>query len=665
MDKSIAKQRIEDLIIAIRHHNELYYRNSDPEISDFEYDQLLKELQNLEKLFPEFASTTSPTQRVGNDISNKFDTVTHRYPMMSLGNTYSREELIDFDRKVRQGLEGLDIEYVCELKYDGISISLTYQNGKLVKAVTRGDGTRGDDVSENVKTIRSIPLQLKGDNYPKEFEIRGEIFMPHKTFESLNITRQENGEKPFANPRNATSGSIKMQYSKEVAKRKLDCFLYYILGKDLPYNNHFSIIKEASKWGLNISKDITKCSQIEDVFAFIDYWNIERKNLPYDIDGVVIKVNNFKHQEQLGFTAKSPRWAISYKFKAEQATTQLLSIDYQVGRTGAITPVANLEKVLLAGTIVKRATLHNAEQISLLDLRIGDEVYIEKGGEIIPKVVGIAKREHNNPSTTFLTHCPECNTELVKNEGEAKHYCPNVSGCPPQIKGKIIHFISRKAMNIDSLGEESIELFFKEDLIKNVSDLYHLNIDNIIPLERFAEKSAQNIINSIQNSKKVPYHRVLFGLGIRFVGETVAKTLCKAFTDIDTLINASKEELIEVDEIGERIADSILEYFSNPDSLIIIDKLRLANLQFKSEETNIKSEKLIGLNIVISGVFAQHSRNEYKEIIELNGGKNVSSISPKTNFILAGENMGPSKKEKAQKLGIPLKSEEDFLNMLK
>jgi DNA ligase (NAD+) len=665
MSKNDIRQRINELSSVIRHHNELYYGTAQPEISDFEYDQLLNELQRLEAEYPEFIQSDSPTQRVGNDISNKFETVTHRYQMLSLGNTYSREDLTDFDKRIKQGLEGLNVEYVCELKYDGVSISLTYQDGKLLRAVTRGDGTRGDDVTENVRTIKSIPLTLTGNDYPKMFEMRGEIFMPHQTFKKLNEIRESTGENLFANPRNATAGSIKMQYSSEVAKRKLDCFLYYILGENLPFDNHFDNLKKAKEWGFNIPEDIIKCTQLADIFDYIDYWNNARKSLPYDIDGVVIKVNNFKHQEQLGFTAKSPRWAISYKFKAEQAVTRLLSIDYQVGRTGAITPVANLEPVLLAGTTVKRASLHNADQIALLDLRINDEVFVEKGGEIIPKVVGIAKRNHQNPPTKFITHCPECNTLLIKNEGEAKHYCPNENGCPPQIKAKIIHFISRKAMNIESLGEESVELFYNSGLIKNVADLYSLQISDILPLERFAQKSAENIIKSINESKSVPYPRVLFALGIRYVGETVAKTLTKAFPNIDLLIAATKESLLEVHEIGERIADSVIEYFSEPVFIERIQTLKSHGLQFSSNVEILKSDKLINKNIVISGVFKHHSRDEYKAIIETNAGKNSSSISSNTSFVLAGENMGPSKKEKANKLNVPLVSEEEFLEMLK
>jgi DNA ligase (NAD+) len=664
MDKPDIRKRIEELSSAIKHHNELYYRDAQPEISDFEYDQLLKELQNLEAQYPDIALPESPTQRVGNDISNKFDTVNHKYPMLSLGNTYSREELMDFHRRVQQGLEGLEPEYVCELKYDGVSISLSYENGKLTRAVTRGDGSRGDDVTENVKTIKTIPLVLKGNNYPQNFEMRGEIFMTHKTFEKLNTIRQEAGYNLFANPRNATAGSIKMQYSSEVAKRHLDCFLYYILGEELPFDNHFENLKIAKSWGFKIPDDIIKCKNIDDVFDYIDYWDIARKNLDYDIDGIVLKVNNYKHQEQLGFTAKTPRWAISYKYKAEQAITELLSIEYQVGRTGAVTPVANLKPVLLAGTTVKRASLHNAEQIALLDLRIGDKVFVEKGGEIIPKVVGIAKREHKNPKTNFITHCPECGTELIKNEGEAKHYCPNENACPPQIKGKIIHFISRKAMNIESLGEESIELFFNKGLIRNAADLYQLKVEDILPLERFAQKSAENIIKSIETSKSVPYPRVLYALGIRYVGETVAKILAKAFPDIDLLINASIDELTEVHEIGERIAESVKEYFSQTDIIAFINKLKFAGLQFNSEVKEQKSDVLLDMTIVISGVFTHHSRDEYKTIIESHGGKNSSSISAKTTFILAGENMGPSKKEKAEKLGIELKSEDEFLKMI-
>jgi DNA ligase (NAD+) len=659
------KVKIDKLRKDLNEHNHSYYVLSKPTISDFEYDMLMKELIELEDKYPEFTDNNSPSQRVGNDINTTFQQVIHKYPMLSLGNTYSLEELQDFDTRVRK-LVTEDFEYVCELKYDGTSISLTYNNGTLDFAVTRGDGTKGDDVTSNVKTIKSIPLQLNG-NYPDEFEIRGEIFLPHEGFKKLNEERITNDEDPFANPRNAASGTLKMQNSSVVAKRPLDCFLYYMLGEDLPAEYHYKNLQEAKKWGFKIPDHIKICKDIDEVFNFINYWDKERHNLPFDIDGIVIKVDSLKLQKQLGFTAKSPRWAISYKFKAEQAETKLLSIDYQVGRTGAITPVANLEPVQLAGTTVKRASLHNADQIQLFDIRISDYVYVEKGGEIIPKIVGVnkEKRELFVQELTYISECPECNTPLVKKEGEANHYCPNELGCPPQIKGKIEHFISRKAMNIDSLGEETIKQFYDLGMIKNVADLYELKEDEIIPLERQGKKSAENIIKSLEDSKEVPFENVLFAIGIRYIGATVAKTLAKSFKSIDKLKNAKYDELIEVDEIGDKIAESLIQYFQNEESIILIDRLKSYGLQFEyNQEENSLSNKLESQNIVISGVFEHYSRDEMKALIEKHGGKNVSSISAKTSFLLAGEKIGPAKLKKAEKLGVKIISESEFINLI-
>ncbi|MBN2347511.1 MAG: NAD-dependent DNA ligase LigA [Bacteroidales bacterium] len=665
MNPKEAKQRIDKLRKEIEQHNYQYYVLSKPSVSDFEYDILINDLQELEKRFPEYADSSSPTQRVGNDINIDFVQVEHKYPMLSLGNTYSREEVTDFDARIKK-IIGNDYEYVCELKYDGAAISLTYKNGKLLRAVTRGDGTKGDDVTANVKTIKSIPLQLSGNNYPEEFEIRGEIFIPVEKFNEMNKQRIAEGEQPFANPRNAASGTLKIQNSAIVARRPLDCFLYFLLGERLSYDSHYENLVKAKEWGLKIPEHIKKCKNIDEVFDFIEYWDKERKNLPYDIDGVVLKINSYNQQEELGFTAKSPRWAIAYKFKAEQAITRLLSIDYQVGRTGAITPVANLEPVLLAGTTVKRASLHNADQIELLDIRIGDMVHVEKGGEIIPKIVGVDKSQRYTDSEplNYIKNCPECNTPLIKNEGEAKHYCPNEYGCPPQIKGKIEHFISRKAMNIAG-AEATIDLLFNNGLIKTISDLYHLKKDDLLKLERFAEKSANNLIKSIEESKKVPFHRVLFAIGIRYVGETTAKALASHFKSLDALKNATFEELTQVEEIGSAIAESIISFFKNDNNIKVIEELKKTGLQTTVTKNEVTSNKLSGNSFVVSGTFTFHSREEIKSLIEENGGKNLSSVSSSTNFIIAGENMGPAKLEKAKKLNIPIISENEFLEMIK
>jgi len=657
--------RIKKLSEELNKHNHNYYVLNNPSISDFEFDKLLAELIDLENKYPQFKQADSPTQRVGSDISNVFKTVTHEFPMLSLGNTYSAEELNDFHNRIVKEIE-IDPEYVCELKFDGASISVSYENSKYLRAVTRGDGTQGDDVSENIKTIRSIPLSISGENIPQNFEIRGEIIMPHKVFDELNEIREENGESPFANPRNATSGSIKMIDSREVAKRNLDCYFYYMMGKNLSATTHWESLQQLKSWGFKISEHSKLCKTISEVYDYIKFWDEERKNLSYDIDGIVIKVNSFAQQEILGFTAKSPRWAISYKFKAEQVSTKLLSIDYQVGRTGAVTPVANLEPVQLAGTVVKRASLHNADQIALLDIRINDIVFVEKGGEIIPKIVGVESHDKNSSPTQFITHCPECGTQLYRPEGEARHFCPNSDHCPPQIKGKIEHFISRKAMNIENIGEETVALLYDTGLVRSISDLYKLKKEDILPLDRMAEKSANNIINSIEKSKEVSFDRVLFALGIRFVGETVAKILAKAFKNILNLSIASKEELMQVDEIGDRIADSIIEYFNNKEHTQLIADLMNAGLQFElqEDENESLSDKLQGMSIIISGTFKNYSRDEIKSVIEQHGGKNVSSISKNTDLFVAGENIGPAKLKKATELNIKIVSEEEFIKMI-
>lgn len=662
-------KRIEFLRDELNRHNHNYYVLSAPVISDYEFDQMMLELQQLESAHPESFDPNSPTQRVGSDISKEFKQVSHRYPMLSLGNTYSRGEVSDFYDRVSRGLEGEPFEIVCELKYDGTSISLWYENGKLDKAVTRGDGEKGDDVTENVKTIKSVPLVLQGDDYPKSFEIRGEILMPWDVFEKLNKERSANDESLFANPRNAASGTIKTQNSKEVAKRKLDSFLYYLLGENLPFSTHYENLLAAKKWGFKISDASRVCRSIDEVFEFISYWDEERKNLPVATDGIVLKVNSIRQQQMLGYTAKSPRWAIAYKFQAERACTKLKSVSFQVGRTGAVTPVANLEPVQLSGTIVKRASLHNADVIASLDLYIGDMVYVEKGGEIIPKIVGVDYEQRGAEVTQkveFLTICNECGTPLVREAGEAAYYCPNESNCPPQIKGRIEHFVGRKAMDIN-LGEENVNLLYQKKLIHNVADLYDLKFNDLSGLDRWGEVSARNLLDSLERSKNVPFERVLFALGIRYVGVTTAKKIANALKNIENIENASVMDLLAVDEVGEIIAKSVVDYFANDENRAIIHRLKEYGLQFSLNEEVLKqhSDKLAGLSIVISGTFSNHSRDELKELIEKNGGKNVSSISSKTHYLLAGENMGPAKLEKAQKLNVKIISEQEFEEMIK
>ena len=662
------KERIDQLRTDLHRHNYNYYVLNTPEISDKEFDDMMRELQDLEKEHPEYQDENSPTMRVGSDLNKNFTQVTHKYPMLSLGNTYSENEVTDFYDRVKKALNE-DFEICCELKYDGTSISLTYENGKLVRAVTRGDGEKGDDVTDNVKTIRTIPLVLHGNNYPEHFEIRGEILMPWEVFEELNREKEAREEPLFANPRNAASGTLKLQNSAIVASRKLDAYLYYLLGEELPCDGHYENLQTAAGWGFKISEHTKKTHSLEEVFEYIRYWDTERKNLPVATDGIVLKVNSMRQQKSLGFTAKSPRWAIAYKFQAERALTRLNRVTYQVGRTGAITPVANLDPVQLSGTIVKRASLHNADIIEGLDLHIGDMVYVEKGGEIIPKITGVDKDARGmliGEKVKFITHCPECGSKLVRYEGEAAHYCPNETACPPQIKGKIEHFISRKAMNIDGLGPETVDTFYRLGLIKNTADLYKLTADDIKGLDRMGEKSAENLITGIAQSKTVPFERVIFALGIRFVGETVAKKIAKSFENIDDLQQADLEKLVSIDEIGEKIAQSILAYFANESNRELVSKLKEAGLQLYRTEEDLKgyTDKLAGQSIVISGVFVHHSRDEYKELIEKNGGKNVGSISAKTSFILAGDNMGPAKLEKAKKLGITILSEDEFLKLI-
>lgn len=661
------QERIDELRAELHRHNYNYYVSNSPQISDQEFDFMMRELQDLEAAHPEYYDENSPTMRVGSDISKEFVQVDHKYPMLSLGNTYSAAEVADFYQRVKTSLNE-DFEVCCELKFDGTSISLTYQNGKLVQAVTRGDGTHGDDVTENVKTIRSIPLVLNKGDYPDEFEIRGEILMPWAVFDELNKERELREEPLFANPRNAASGTLKLQNSSVVASRKLDAYLYYLLSENVPCDGHYENLIKAKSWGFKVFDQMRKAKTLDEIYEFINYWDVERKNLPVATDGIVLKVNSYRQQRNLGFTAKSPRWAIAYKFQAERECTRLNEVTFQVGRTGAVTPVANLDPVQLAGTVVKRASLHNADIIKSLDLHIGDMVYVEKGGEIIPKIVGVDKeaRSMAGEEVNFITHCPECGSELVRYEGESAYYCPNDSTCPPQIKGRIEHFISRKAMNIDGLGPETVDLLYQEGLVKDISDLYSLTADQIVGLDRMGEKSALNIIKGIKESLIVPYERVLFAIGIRFVGETTAKLLAKAFPSIEKLMQATLDELMQVNEIGGRIAQSIITYFREPVNIDILERLKESGLNFEStkeEEVNY-SDKLEGKAIVISGVFSHHSRDEYKDIIEKNGGKNVGSISGKTSFILAGDNMGPSKLEKAQKLGVPIISEDEFLNMI-
>lgn len=664
-----SQERIVYLRNELHRHNHSYYVLNMPEISDFEFDQLMRELQDLEAQHPEMYDPTSPTMRVGSDLTNEFTQVAHRYPMLSLGNTYSFEEVTDFYNRVQKALGSEPFELCCEIKYDGVSISLTYEEGRLVRAVTRGDGVQGDDVTTNVKTIQSIPLVLQGDDYPADFEIRGEILMPWEQFDRLNREREAQEEALFANPRNAASGTLKLQNSSIVASRKLDAYLYYMLGDELPEEGHYECLQHAARWGFKVSPAMRKCSTLDEVFEYINYWDTERKNLPVATDGIVIKVNSLAQQNSLGYTAKVPRWAIAYKFQAEKAVTRLNEITYQVGRTGTVTPVANFDPVQLSGTMVKRATLHNADFMDNLDLHIGDMVFVEKGGEIIPKITAVdlnARSFMMGEKVRFITRCPECGTPLMRMEGEAAFFCPNDLTCPPQIKGRIEHFISRKAMNIDGLGAETVDLLYSVGLIHDAADLYQLRIPHISRLERMGYKSAENIIRSIERSREVPFERVLFAIGIRFVGETVAKKLARAFGSMERLENATFDELIAVDEIGEKIAQSILRFFANDQCRTLVTRLKEAGLQMEIvvDETIERTDRLAGKSIVFSGVFVQHSRNEYKAMIEQHGGTNVSSISSKTSFILAGRDMGPAKLEKAQKLGVEIVDEETFLKMI-
>jgi DNA ligase (NAD+) len=657
------QERIINLTKVLNQHNYNYYVLNNPTISDFEFDKMLEELADLEKRFPEFRQPDSPTMRVGSDISNEFKTVAHDYRMLSLGNTYSESEITEFYNRIVKEIEQ-EPEIICELKFDGASISVKYENGQFVRAVTRGDGEKGDDVTENIRTVKSIPLSIDSSELPDKFEIRGEIIMPHKSFDALNAERIEIGDTPFANCRNATSGSIKLINPKEVAKRSLDCYFYYMMGRNLPAKTHYECMQVLRRAGFKISDHIKLCHSLQEIFDFIHYWDSERRNLPFDIDGIVLKVNSYAQQEMLGFTAKNPRWAIAYKFKAEQVSTRLLSIDYQVGRTGAITPVANLEPVQLAGTIVKRASLHNADQIALLDIRVGDMVYVEKGGEIIPKIVGVESHDVFSEKTQFITKCPECGAELVRVEGEAKHFCPNSNNCPPQIKGKIEHFVSRKAMNIETIGEETVALMYDAGLVHNIADLYDLTKEQVLKLDRMADKSAENIIKGIESSKQVPFERVVYALGIRHVGETMAKKLAFALKDVETLSSATVEQLVAVGDIGEVIAQSIVDYFSNDENVKIVARLIDAGLQFKVKEQEKLSSSLEGMSVIISGTFTHYSRDEIKKVIELHGGKNVSSISKNTDLFVTGENIGPAKLEKATKLNIKMVDEEEFRRMI-
>ena len=661
------KEEIEALRAELNQHNYNYYVLSAPTISDREFDEKMKHLQDLEMAYPQYADPDSPTQRVGSDLSKEFQQVVHKYPMLSLGNTYSESDVRDFYERMARSLNE-PFEIVAELKFDGTSISVTYEHGRLARAVTRGDGTKGDDVTANVKTIRSVPLRLLGDNYPDELEVRGEILLPWAEFDRLNAEREEQEEPLFANPRNAASGTIKQQNPAVVAARKLDAYFYYVLGENLPSDTHWGNLEQARRWGFKISKAMKLCHSMDEIIDFINYWDTERKNLPVATDGIVLKVNSLTQQRNLGFTAKNPRWAIAYKFQAEQAETRLNSVSFQVGRTGAITPVANLEPVLLAGTVVKRASLHNADIIKGLDLHIGDQVYVEKGGEIIPKIVGVNKEARSfmiGDEVRFVNRCPVCGTLLVRVEGEAAYYCPNDMGCPPQIKGRIEHFVTRRAMNIN-MGPETVEDLYEAGLVTNVADLYELKMADLMHLERWAEKSARNLMESLRNSKNVSFERVLYALGIRYVGETVARRLAKAFRSMERLEKATAEELLADDDIGERIAESVIDYFSNERNREVVDRLKSHGLQMElpEEDTNGGNDKLKGLTIVISGTFAKHSRDEYKVMIERNGGKNSGSVSGKTDFILAGDNMGPAKLEKAAKLGVKIINEEEFLKMI-
>jgi DNA ligase (NAD+) len=655
---------IKNLRDELNQHNYNYYVLDNPTISDFEFDQKLKQLQDLEAQHPEFFDENSPTQRVGGMVTKNFETVKHEYRMYSLDNSYSIEDLQDWETRIQKVLGDVSLEYTCELKYDGASISISYEKGRLVRAVTRGDGFQGDDVTNNIKTIKAVPIHLKGD-FPEKFDIRGEIILPFAGFEKMNQELIEIGETPYSNPRNTASGSLKLQDSAEVAKRPLDCLLYFVIGNNLPFKTQFEGLQKARDWGFKVPTQSKLAKNLNEVFEYINYWDKHRHDLPYETDGVVIKVNNLQHQEELGYTAKSPRWAMAYKFKAEQVTTKLNSISYQVGRTGAITPVANLEPVQLAGTIVKRASLHNADQIEKLDIRIGDEVFVEKGGEIIPKIIAVAQRGNQSEPTKYITHCPECQTELVRSEGEANHFCPNFYGCPPQIIGRIQHFITRKAMDIDGLGGETVALLFNAGLVTNYADLYELKKEQIIPLERMAEKSAENLINGIEKSKTIPFERVLYALGIRYVGETVAKKLAKHYKSIDAIAQASIMDLILVDEIGDKIAQSVVQFFENQENIRIIDRLKSFGVQLESGDDDVLlSEKLKGKTFVVSGVFEIYSRDELKKAIEDNGGKVGSSISSKTDYVIAGDNMGPSKLEKANQLKIAIITELDFKQMI-
>ena len=654
------RNKIEELRRQLEYHSHKYYVENAPVISDYEFDAMMRELLELERLHPEYADPDSPTVRVGSDITAEFETVRHRYPMLSLGNTYSLDELHEFLARI--GREEGQVEYVCELKFDGTAISLTYEKGRLVRAVTRGDGVAGDDVTANIRTVRSVPLKLRGSGWPSHFEIRGEVLMPYTSFDKINAEREAAGETLFANPRNAAAGTLKQQSSAVVARRGLDCTLYQLAGDDLPFATHWESLQKAREWGFKVSEHMRICRSEAEIDAFIAYWDEARRELPFPTDGVVIKVNDFAVRRRIGFTAKAPRWAVAYKFKAEQALTRLMSVDFQVGRTGAVTPVANLEPVQLAGTTVRRATLHNAEQMALLDIRPGDMVYVEKGGEIIPKITGVelAERPADSRPFEYIDRCPECGTPLVRYEGEAKHYCPNQSGCRPQIIGRIIHFIRRKAMDIEGLGEETVELLYENGLLHDISDLYDLRAPQLAPLPRLGEKSAENIVRSIRASLEVPFHRVLFGLGIRFVGETTAKYLAEHFRSLDAVMHASREELVEADEVGAKIADAIADYFADAENLRIIGRLRDAGLRLKAEARERVSEALAGKSFVISGKFARHGRDEMKELIELHGGRNLAAVSANVDYIVAGENMGPAKLKKAEKLGIRIISEEEF-----
>lgn len=668
MEVNIAKTRIDQLIEEINHHNHSYYINNEPTISDYDFDVLLKELEDLELKFPQFAYDYSPTKKVGGDITKKFETVKHVFPMLSLSNTYSEEEITEWENRLKKLIDD-PIEYVCELKYDGVAIGIKYDNGIFTQAITRGDGTQGENVTANVKTIRSVPLKLK-NNFPESFEIRGEIFFPLEKFKSLNKEREDLGEATFANPRNSASGTLKLQDSKIVASRGLDTYLYGVYGTSGYADGHYEMVQLAGKWGLKVppteKRYIEKVSSIEEIMNFIHYWDKNRENLPFEIDGVVIKVNNYRQQEELGFTAKSPRWAIAFKFKTERVETEIISVDYQVGRTGAITPVANLKPVHLGGTTVKRASLHNSDQMEKFNLHQNDTVFVEKGGEIIPKIVGvnIEKRQKDAIPFTFISTCPECNAELNRTDGEVQHFCPNDTACPPQMKGKIEHFISRKAMNIDGLGAETVQLLFDNNLIKNSADLYDLTFDQLLTLDRMGERSANKLLLGLKASKEVPFERVLFALGIRYVGETVAKKLAKYFKSLLNIKNANELELILVDEIGERIAQSVFNYFNSNENIAFIEKLKSVGLQFEIEQKDVQSNKFEGKTFVVSGVFNAFSRDELKAVIEDNGGKNASSISKKTDYVIAGDNMGPSKLQKATDLNVPILSEDDFIKLL-